>query len=408
VNIWYMHPTAGGPGLGRHWRPYWLADAWNGMGHRASVVSTTSHHLMRGGSRPPGQARLGSVDYWFVDVPAYRDNSWGRLRNNAVFGQRLVSDAEEMARRFGVPDLIVASTPHLFHVPAARRIARRFGAKFWVEVRDLWPESLVALGLAPRWHPLVILMAMQERHAYRSAERLLSLLAGAEPHMRRRGLAENRFVWIPNGVSEADIDDAVAAPALDHPMMRHLQALRGQGRQVVIYAGAMGPPNALEVILAAARRLLDADPRVHFILIGEGIARQRLQSQARALANLEFANEVERPVVHGLLREADCAVIALRRSALYRHGISPNKLFDYCLFAPRMVVACEAIALAGLKSLVHERCEPEDGGELASSIAAALAGPPRPLEERIAAVGKFSYARLAKRCLADREGAERS
>ena len=399
MNIWIVHPSAGGPGVGRHWRPYFLAQAWNGMGHRASVVCAASHHLMTGASHQAGRARIAEVDYWFVEAPYYR-SGLGRLRNGLAYARRLAVDAPEIARLFGRPDLIVASIPHLFHVRTACRVARHFGAKFWVEVRDLWPESMVALGLAPRWHPLVMLIAMQERRAYRSADRVISLLAGAEPYMRERGLGENRFVWVPNGVSQGELHQAAAATAIEHPLLRRAQALKAEGRQIAVYAGAMGPANALDTILGAARVLAQVQPKIHFLLVGGGSLRGHHETQAKALGNLEFCDEVERPVAHALLSASDCAVIVFRRSALYRHGISPNKLFDHCLFAPRSVVACQADALARLEELVQIRCEPEEPDTLASAIAAALAARSRPLAERIAAASKFSYSLLAARYLA--------
>lgn len=406
MNIWYVHPTAGGPGVGRHWRPYWLADAWNRMGHRTLVVCSSFHHLMNGAARSPGAARIEGVDYWFLQAPPYRDNSLGRLRNNAAFARRLAVGADEMAQSFGAPNLVVASTPHLFSIQPARRIARHNRAEFWVEVRDLWPESIVAFGLAGRWHPLVMLMSMQERHAYRSAGRLISLLAGAEPYMRSRGLSAGQFLWIPNGVSEAEFRQATVPPALEHPLLDRLQALQANGKQIVIYTGAMGPPNAMEIILGAAQSLAQSHPRVHFVLVGSGIGRGRHKVGTHDLANVEFAGEVERPIAHELLRASDCALIVFRRRDLYRHGISPNKLFDGSLFAPRLVVACEAPALAGLEGLITVRCEPDDAGALSSAIVAALAAPPRLSEERIAALEKFSYSLLAARYLAAREEAK--
>jgi glycosyltransferase involved in cell wall biosynthesis len=400
MNIWLLHPTAGGPGVGRHWRPYWLAEAWNQLGHRTIVVCSTFHHLMQGEPKAPGHKQIGGLDYWFVKTPGYRGNGLGRLWNNFSYGRQIALDGDALAQTVAAPDLVVASIPHLFHVPPARRLARRFEAKFWVEVRDLWPESITALGLASRWHPLVALIAMQERNAYRSADCAISLLAGADAHMRSMGLAAGRFRWIPNGVSQTELRDAAEPPATDHPLLRQIADLKARGKQVVVHAGAMGPANAVETIFGAARQLAHSHPQVHFVLIGGAADRTHSQARAGDLKNLDFFAEVERPVAHALLQVSDCAVIAFRRSALYDHGISPNKLFDHCLFAPRSVIACDAKALAGLEGLATARCEPDDPAALAAAIAAALAGPARPVDERIATLSAFSYSLLAQRYLA--------
>ncbi|WP_271613702.1 glycosyltransferase family 4 protein [Bradyrhizobium sp. CCBAU 51627] len=398
MNIWLLHPFAGGPGLGRHWRPFWLADAWGRMGHSVVVVSAGFHHLHRE-PRVPGPQRIEGVDFWFLDTPRYSKSSLGRLWNNLSFGTRLKSSSGPIARQFGPPDIVIASSPHLFFVAAAHAIARRFGAKFWVEIRDLWPESIMALGLTPAWHPLMKVLGWKERSAYRSAERVICLLAGAEPHMRSRGLPAGRFTWIPNGVSESEIQSALRIDGLDHSLIDRITQMKREGRRVVLYAGGMGPPNAVEVIIDAAAALAKSNPEIHFVLIGSGTSLAELKQRAAGLANVEFHDEVERAVVHGMLNASDCAVVSFHRNALYHHGISPNKLFDYCLFAPRIVIACEDRALAGLEDLVTLRCAPDDPAALAAGLVSALKDPERPLGDRVAVARKYSYSRLATRYL---------
>src|SRR5689334_8832281 len=168
MNIWLLHPFAGGPGLGRHWRPYWLASAWTKMGHRPLVVSAAFHHLHRK-PRTPGPQRIEEVDFWFLDTPRYGNGSLGRLWNNLAFGPSFRRNASRISKLFGKPDLIIGSSPHLFFIASAHRVARRYNAKFWLEVRDLWPESIVALGMTPPWHPLVKLLDWKEQSAYRLA-----------------------------------------------------------------------------------------------------------------------------------------------------------------------------------------------------------------------------------------------
>ena len=399
MNIWLLHPFAGGPHLGRHWRPYWLADAWARMGHRPVVICANLHHLLIGETRRPGPKRIGNVDFWFVETPPYKSNL-GRLRNNVSFGPQFGRDAGAISQQFGKPDLIIASTPHLFFLSAARRTAHRLDAKFWIEVRDLWPESIVALGLVPAWHPLVKILAWQERRAYRAADRAVSLLAGSEAYMNARGLPAGRFLWIPNGVSEIELKSSREPEQAIHPTVDRIRQLKAQGKRTVIYAGGMGPPNAVEAVVDAAAILASLNPEVHFVLVGAGTSRDQLQIRASKLCNVEFHDEVERPVVHAMLRVSDCAVVSFQNNPLYEYGISPNKLFDYCLFAPRSVIACTAKALAGLEDLVTMRCAPDDPDVLAKALSSALGGPERPLEQRIAAIKPLSYATLAARYLA--------
>jgi glycosyltransferase involved in cell wall biosynthesis len=399
MNIWLLHPFAGGPGLGRHWRPYWLADAWQRMGHRPLVISAAFHHLHME-PRSPGLQHIGGVDFWFVETPKYSGNL-GRLWNNLGFGCRFRRDAKSIANAHGKPDLIIASSPHLFFVAAAHRVARRFGARFWLEVRDLWPESIVALGMTPAWHPLVRLLDWKERSAYKDADRVVSLLSGAEGHMRSRGLAPGKFVWIPNGLSEQDLQSALNIEGASHPLVERINSFKQQGRRVVIYAGSMGPPNGVEVIVDAARVLWESGSAVQLVLIGSGTSRVELEQRAAGLPNVEFLDEVDRPIAHAMMQASDCAVVSFRKTPLFHHGISPNKLFDYLLFAPRTVIACEPKVLAGFEELVTARCGPDDPAALAAALGSAMLLPARPRQEAVALAQKYSYAELGARYLAE-------
>jgi glycosyltransferase involved in cell wall biosynthesis len=289
----------------------------------------------------------------------------------------------------------------LFFVSAAHRVARRFDARFWLEVRDLWPESIVALGMMPAWHPLVRLLDWKERSAYKDADRVVSLLSGAEGHMRSRGLAPGKFVWIPNGLSEQDLQSALNIERSSHPLVERINSFRQQGKRVVIYAGSMGPPNGVEVIVDAARVLWESGSAVQLVLVGSGTSRAELEQRAAGLPNVEFFDEVDRPIAHAMMHASDCAIVSFRKSPLFHHGISPNKLFDYCLFAPRTVIACEPKVLAGFEDLVTARCEPDDPAALAAALSSATLLPARPLQEGFAVARRYSYSELGARYLAE-------
>ena len=156
MNIWLLHPFAGGPGLGRHWRPFWLADAWTRMGHRPLVVSAGFHHL----HRKPRSFRAAA--YRTMSISGF---SKPRAMAPAVLagcgtifplGPDFVMTAPE-----DLETVRKARSHHRFNAASVLYFCGRTGSRsdtmpnFWVEVRDLWPESIVALGMTPAWHPLV-------------------------------------------------------------------------------------------------------------------------------------------------------------------------------------------------------------------------------------------------------------
>ena len=105
----------------------------------------------------------------------------------------------------------------------------------------------------------------------------------------------------------------------------------------------------MEVIVDAANSVGVTNPEIHFILIGSGGSRAQLERRAANLANVEFWDEVDRPIIHGMLQASDCAVVSFHNNALYRpRHLQPEQAFSIiALFAPRSVIACEEKAQHG-------------------------------------------------------------
>lgn len=407
MNIWYVQPTAGGPGLARQWRSYWLAHYWQAAGHRVTVVTASYHHLMDGEPRSEGPELVGGVPHWFVQVPRYRGNGIGRVVNMLALGPGLRRAADRIRQDAGRPDVVIASSPHIFAVRDALAVARRFDAHFWLEVRDIWPQTLVELNQAHRWNPLVLWAGWIERSAYRSADRVISALRGAEAHMLARGLRPGRFVWAPNGVADEDLEAAArvndAHPL--HALAVQVRQWREQGNFVLVHAGAMGPPQGLEYLLDAFALLQQQGIKARLLLVGDGVSRMTLAERVRMLGlrNVDIQVPVPRPAVGDILRECDAAVLSLQPSRLWRHGISPNKLFDYCLFARRVLATCEPDALQGLEQLPVMNVPAGDAEGIARAIRLLASEDPPDLDAAAAAarLQPFRLRAIAERVLAD-------
>jgi glycosyltransferase involved in cell wall biosynthesis len=212
------------------------------------------------------------------------------------------------------PDVVIGSTPHLFAAHAALRVARRLGAPFVLEVRDLWPESL-AVGGAARGVGYAGLAALAT-YLYRRADHIIVLARGVRDYLVQRGIPGERISVVPNG---ADVAMYAAA--------RQTNGRRGMR---LVYAGAHGPANGLDAVLDAARELRD-EPGVDFLLVGDGPSRQALRARAlhEGLANVHFEEPVAKSQMPDLLARCDVGLMVLKDVPLFAFGVSPNKIFDY-------------------------------------------------------------------------------
>src|SRR5574343_26120 len=327
MNILYLNHYAGTPALGMEYRPYYLAREWVRAGHRVQIVAADFSHVR---ARQPraGDERIDGIDYRWLPTPAYQGNGLGRVRNIWAYCRQVWAQTDRLIAE-ARPDVVIASSTYPMDMWVARRIARRAGAVLVFEVHDLWPLSPIELsGMSPR-HPFIRLVQKAEDDAYRDADVVVSMLPKVHAHMASRGLDLRKLHVVPNGITLDEWEGA--PPPLRGDVAAALAEARADGRTVVGYAGSMGLPNALDVLLQAAQRLR-GEPFA-FVLVGDGHERERLQAQAAAagLGAVRFLPPVPKAQVPAFLAEVDIAYIGWQRVPIYRFGIAPNKLMDYMM-----------------------------------------------------------------------------
>lgn len=330
MKILIINHYAGGPPWGMEFRPYQLAREWVRMGHAVTIAAASHAHVRS--AQPAMDADittqlLDGIHYRFYRTPAYEGNGLGRWRNVRAFLNAVQRDAS-LASEPGL-DAVIASSTYPFDVKVAHTIARRSRATLVYEVHDLWPLSLIELARMPRWHPFVLMCGAAERAAYRDADLVVSMLPKVHAHMAARGLDLLKLHVVPNGIAPQDWQGERV------PLREDVQAAvvraATKGFTIVGYAGSMGLPNALDVLLQAAQQL--RDERFAFILVGDGHERVKLQERAQALglSTVIFLPPVPKAQVPTLLEAFDVAYIGWRRTPIYRFGIAPNKLLDYMM-----------------------------------------------------------------------------
>jgi glycosyltransferase involved in cell wall biosynthesis len=294
---------------------------------------------------------------WLWAAP-YTRNDWRRARNWLSFSRRVWRWSD----RDAPPDVVIGSSPHLFAALAAERLAARWGVPFVFEVRDLWPESLLAAG--GRRSPTYVAFDMIARFLYARADRVVVLARGSADYLARRGVPREKLVFVPNGVDATAFASAANRPARD--------------TFTLVYTGAHGPANGLDTVLDAADRLRGRED-LRFLLVGDGPAKSALVAEAarRELPNVEFRDPVAKQAMPALLAEADAGLMVLKEAPLFAFGVSPNKLFDY--FGASLPTVCNVpgeVAAMVRDAGAGEQAADNSGTALADAIVRLAARSP--------------------------------
>ncbi|TDP71408.1 glycosyltransferase family 4 protein [Roseateles toxinivorans] len=364
MRILLINHYAGSPDLGMEYRPYYLAREWVRAGHQVLILGASQSHVRSHQPRPGSQV-LDGIHYCWYETPPYEGNGLGRVKNIWAFCRQVWRDADILAQSFE-PDAVIASSTYPMDVWVARRISRAAKARLVYEVHDLWPLSPIELsGMSPR-HPFALLCQKAENDAYRDADVVVSMLPKVQDHMKSHGLDLRKLVIVPNGIAldEWQGEGEPLAPSL----AEFLAAQRAAGRLVLGYAGSHGLPNALDVLLDAARLLKD-EP-VSIVMVGGGHERARLEARVRGegLANVAMFEPIPKAQIPALLAAFDIAYIGWQRVPIYRFGIAPNKLMDYMMAGCAVLHSVEAgndpVAEAGCGLTVA----PQDASAVAEGV----------------------------------------
>lgn len=342
MRILYLNHYAGSLRHGMAFRPYYLSKYLLKRGVEVSIVAASHSHLR---STQPNirkhmeVEKIDGIPFFWIKTNKYSGNGIARVVNIFSFLIGLFFRARAIIRRTQ-PDYVIASSTYPMDIFVAKYIAILSGAKVVFELHDVWPESLIEVGGMSRWHPFVILVALSERVVYRMADLVISMLPTAADHCETLGFDRKKVVVVPNGFDLESWEND-SSDLLSSDVAQYMAECRNRGDFVIGYVGAHGVPNNLETLLEAAQKL-PAGFRI--VLVGGGNYKKRLETlvQSSGLQNVQFFDSIPKASVPQFLKQCNAAYIGAKKSRLYRHGISPNKLMDYMMAGVPIVSAIEA------------------------------------------------------------------
>jgi len=340
------------------------ARRWAAVGHDVTVVTGVPNHP--DGVLYPGYSNRFLQEERIAGIRVIR--TWMYLAANRGFSRRVCNYlffglmAVVGALRARRVEVVVATSPQFFVGVAGAVVAWLARARFVLEVRDLWPESIIQLGqLSSRF--AIRLLESWETRLYRSADEIVAVSQSFVDHVARRGVSRSRIHVVFNGV-----DFERFTP---RPPCAALRAKYGlDGRFVAAYVGTLGLAHGLAVVLDAAE-LLKGQPDIVFLLVGSGADAERLREEVvrRGLQDkVRMPGLLPHDEIPDWLASADAALVLLRDLPVF-DTVIPSKAFEYMAMRRPVVLAVRGemrrmVACSGAGLLIP----PEDAARLAEAV----------------------------------------
>lgn len=373
-NIWIMNHYAIDHFVQKGGRHFWIAECLKKDGYNPVVFGCNEKHNSIGSYYNDDvlwQEQFSDDGVKFIPIKSsqYMGNGISRVKNMVGFYFNLKKSVKEYAKKFGKPDVIYASSVHPLTVFAGESLAKWFHVPCIGEVRDLWPETLVAYGSVKKNSLLAKCLYFGEKVMYKHADAMVFTMEGALDYIKEHKWDKesggpidlDKVFHICNGtdieqfdynkenyvVSDEDLDDPYSFCA--------------------VYTGAIKRANNVGLLLETAEYLRDF-PNLKILIWGEGNEVEDLKKKT-ALMNLQekviFKGFVDKKYIPGIVSRADITLMHWERTSVNNYGYDYNKLFDY-LAAGRPVFST---IQSGHSLLVNKNCGIETDGNTPKDFA---------------------------------------
>jgi len=346
-----------------------LATLWTEAGHEVTVLTGFPNHptgvvpqqyrskLWRLVLREQ-QNQVRVVRTWLLPFPNRKP--YERVLNYSSFCVSAASTGMFLSQ----PDVVIASSPQLLVGLAGWWLARCKRVPFILEVRDLWPESLAAVGVGNEHSLIYRVLKRIAGHLYRACDRIVVVT----PAFERLLVANWQVPSDKISVVQNGVDTEVFRPQTEASKLR--AELGAEDKFVVSYIGTMGMAHGLETLLEAASQLHHSAPKILFVFLGEGAEKDRIVSIARdrGLTNVRFVAQQPRDRIPAYISASDVCVVPLRNSALFS-SVLPTKLLEFMSCARPVIVGVNGLA----RKIVQDASagiyvEPESSADLVHAI----------------------------------------
>ncbi len=326
MNIWIFNHHAQGPELPGGTRHYDLAKQLISKGHKVTIFAAGFHYTLmketvsysNNGYRVESKE---GIEFIWVETYPYQVNNFKRMINIVSYAVKLNFLIPKL--NLVKPDIIIGTTVHPFAPLIASKFANRYKVPFIFEIRDLWPQSFIDMGIWKKDSLVSKCFKYIEKYTVSKADSIISLSPKTEQYL----LDEYRYnhnIYIPNSV---DIESVISNLKLSdtNETIKALEDLKFSGKFLCIFTGAIVKSNTIHMFVEMARKFKNANIQIVLVGTGQERSKHELISKQESLDSIIFLDPVKKQLVPKLLQLAD---VLLLIQGNIQWG-SSNKLFDY-------------------------------------------------------------------------------
>lgn len=349
-NIWIWNHYATNMYRDQAGRHYWFAENLLKYGYEPTIFCASTIHNSNETIQMDHQKyvtnTVNKIPFVFIKTPDYNDNGVQRIKNMFAFFKNLFPVAKDYAKKYGKPDVILASSVHPLTLVAGIKIARKFGVPCVCEVRDLWPETLVEYGSLGKNTLLAKLLYEGEKWIYKKADKLIFTMEGGKDYIidkkwnKENGgpVDINKVYHINNGIDLEVFNYNKKHYTLDD------EDLNSKNEFKIIYTGSIRRVNNVISIVKAAEIIEKKGIKdLKFLIFGKGSEKEELikYCKDKNLKNIKFKGFVEKRNIPYILSESNLNIMHFEQNNIKKYGASLNKMFEYFASGKPTISDCE-------------------------------------------------------------------
>lgn len=274
------------------------------------------------------------VPFTFIKTSTGSGNGIKRIFNMVSYYRNLFKVTKKLIRKDEVPDLIIASSPHLLTPVAGIKIGKKINVPCFCEIRDLWPESIMAYGLFRKNNLIARILYKGEKWIYKKADQLIFTMEGGKDYIIEHGwdtnqggpIDINKVHHINNGVDLEKFNYNKEHYQLKDEVLEDTDTFK------IVYTGSIRKANNLCLLIDAAKYVkLRGLTKVKFLIFGDGDEKENLKKKCldENIDNVLFKGRVEKKFIPNILSKSNLNVLNYTNHAIWKYGGSQNKNFEY-------------------------------------------------------------------------------